>query len=64
MTGYLSRWPPAFPITGWLTDRFGGRRILMVAIAVFTVASFALRPEHEPADAGGDAGAAGLPAER
>ncbi len=39
MTGYLVALAAGIPITGWLTDRFGGRRILMVAIAVFTVAS-------------------------
>ena len=39
MTGYLVALAAGIPITGWLTDRFGGRRILAVAIAVFTVAS-------------------------
>ena len=40
MTGYLVALAAGIPITGWLTDRFGGRRILMIAIAVFTVSSF------------------------
>ena len=39
MTGYLVALAAGIPITGWLTDRFGGRRILAVAIAVFTIAS-------------------------
>ncbi|HET9648506.1 MAG TPA: MFS transporter, partial [Microlunatus sp.] len=39
MTGYLVALAAGIPITGWLTDRFGGRRILMIAIAVFTLAS-------------------------
>jgi MFS family permease len=39
MTGYLVALAAGIPITGWLTDRFGGRRILTVAIAVFTIAS-------------------------
>lgn len=39
MTGYLIALAAGIPISGWLTERFGGRRILAVAIAVFTVAS-------------------------
>jgi MFS family permease len=27
------------PASGWLGDRFGGKRVLMAAIAVFTIAS-------------------------
>jgi MFS family permease len=27
------------PASGWLGDRFGGKRVLMTAIAVFTIAS-------------------------
>lgn len=39
MTAYLVTIAVGIPISGWLTDRFGGRRVLMSAIAVFTVAS-------------------------
>jgi EmrB/QacA subfamily drug resistance transporter len=39
MTVYLITIAVGIPISGWLTDRFGGRRILMIAIAVFTIAS-------------------------
>ncbi|WP_375432412.1 MFS transporter [uncultured Friedmanniella sp.] len=39
MTAYLVTIAVGIPISGWLTDRFGGRRILLTAIAVFTVAS-------------------------
>jgi EmrB/QacA subfamily drug resistance transporter len=39
MTGYLVAVAVGLPISGWLTDRFGARRILLVAIAIFTVAS-------------------------
>ncbi len=39
MTGYLIAVAVGLPISGWLTDRFGARRILLTAIAVFTVAS-------------------------
>jgi EmrB/QacA subfamily drug resistance transporter len=41
MTGYLIALAAGIPVSGWLTDRFGGRRILAVAIAVFTLASIA-----------------------
>lgn len=39
MTAYLVTIAIGIPISGWLTDRFGGRRILVVATAVFTLAS-------------------------
>ncbi|CAA9316205.1 MAG: Uncharacterized MFS-type transporter [uncultured Friedmanniella sp.] len=39
MTAYLVTIAVGIPISGWLTDRYGGRRVLMIAIAVFTVAS-------------------------
>jgi EmrB/QacA subfamily drug resistance transporter len=39
MTGYLIALAAGIPVSGWLTERFGGRRILAVAIAVFTLAS-------------------------
>ena len=39
MTAYLMTIAAGIPISGWLTDRFGGRRVFMTAIAVFTVAS-------------------------
>ncbi len=41
MTGYLIALAAGIPVSGWLTARFGGRRILTVAIAVFTLASIA-----------------------
>ena len=41
MTGYLIALAAAIPVSGWLTERFGGRRILAIAITVFTVASIA-----------------------
>ncbi len=39
LTAYLVTIAIGIPISGWLTDRFGGRPILMSAIAIFTVAS-------------------------
>lgn len=41
ITGYLIALAAGIPVSGWLTERFGGRRILAVAIAVFTLASIA-----------------------
>ncbi|HWI02072.1 MAG TPA: MFS transporter, partial [Propionibacteriaceae bacterium] len=39
ITAYLVTIAVGIPVSGWLTDRFGGRRILLLAIATFTVAS-------------------------
>jgi len=39
MTAYLVTIAVGIPVSGWLTDRFGGRRVLMAAIALFTLAS-------------------------
>jgi EmrB/QacA subfamily drug resistance transporter len=37
--GYLVSLAVFIPVSGWLGDRFGGRRILLASIVVFTVAS-------------------------
>jgi EmrB/QacA subfamily drug resistance transporter len=39
ITAYVLTLAVLIPISGWLTDRFGARRIFMAAIAVFTLAS-------------------------
>lgn len=39
MTAYLVTIAVGIPVSGWLTERFGGRRVLVTAIAIFTVAS-------------------------
>lgn len=39
MTAYMITIAVGIPVSGWLTDRFGGRRIFMIAVALFTVAS-------------------------
>jgi EmrB/QacA subfamily drug resistance transporter len=39
MTSYLITVAVGIPVSGWLADRFGGKRIFLAAIAVFTVAS-------------------------
>ena len=59
MTGYLIAVAVGLPISGWLTDRFGARRILLAAIAIFTVASALCALSTELCDAGCDANPAG-----
>ena len=39
ITAYLVTIAVGIPVSGWLTNRFGGRRILLCAIATFTVGS-------------------------
>lgn len=39
MTAYMITIAVGIPVSGWLTDRFGGRRIFMIAVALFTIAS-------------------------
>jgi EmrB/QacA subfamily drug resistance transporter len=41
VTAYVLTVAVLIPISGWLTERFGARRIFMTAVAVFTVASAA-----------------------
>jgi EmrB/QacA subfamily drug resistance transporter len=39
ITSYLVALAAGLPVSGWLTEKYGGRRIMLVAIAIFTVAS-------------------------
>ncbi|ACQ80956.1 major facilitator superfamily MFS_1 [Beutenbergia cavernae DSM 12333] len=39
MTAYLLTLAVLIPASGWVADRFGPRRVFMVAVAIFTVAS-------------------------
>ena len=39
ITAYVLTLAVLIPISGWLADRFGARRVFMTAIAIFTVAS-------------------------
>jgi MFS family permease len=39
ITAYVLALAAVIPISGWLADRFGARRIFMAAIALFTIAS-------------------------
>ncbi len=39
IVGYLVSLAVFIPASGWLGDRFGHKRILLIALAVFTVAS-------------------------
>jgi len=41
ITAYLMTVAVLIPVSGWLTERFGTRRVLAVAIAIFTIASVA-----------------------
>ncbi|ROQ38264.1 EmrB/QacA subfamily drug resistance transporter [Frondihabitans sp. PhB188] len=41
ITAYVLTVAVLIPVSGWLADRFGSRRILLVAIALFTLASIA-----------------------
>jgi EmrB/QacA subfamily drug resistance transporter len=40
-TGYLLALGIAVPVTGWLVDRFGGKRVWLAALAVFLLGSLA-----------------------
>ena len=39
ITAYVLTLAVLIPISGWLTDRFGARRVFVLAVAVFTLAS-------------------------
>lgn len=39
VTSYILSLAVAIPISGWMADRFGTRRVFMSAVAIFTVAS-------------------------
>jgi EmrB/QacA subfamily drug resistance transporter len=39
ITAYLLTLAVLIPLSGWLTERFGVRRVFLVAIAIFTIAS-------------------------
>lgn len=39
VTGYLLAFAAVIPVTGWISDRFGTRRVWMIAVAIFMVGS-------------------------
>jgi EmrB/QacA subfamily drug resistance transporter len=39
VTGYLLAQGAVIPVTGWVTDRFGTKRVYMITLLLFTVAS-------------------------
>jgi EmrB/QacA subfamily drug resistance transporter len=45
-TGYVVSLAVAIPASGWLGDRFGNKRVFLVAIAAFTLASVACGLAH------------------
>ena len=60
MTAYLIAIAAGIPISGWLTDRFGGRRISVIADrGLHGRLRRSARVSVEPADAGRRPGAAG-----
>ncbi|HWU58327.1 MAG TPA: DHA2 family efflux MFS transporter permease subunit [Microbacteriaceae bacterium] len=48
-TGYLLAMAVAIPVTGWLGDRFGGKRAWIVGLTIFVVASAACATAWDPA---------------
>ncbi|MGH8877602.1 MAG: DHA2 family efflux MFS transporter permease subunit [Stackebrandtia sp.] len=38
-TGYLLSFAATVPVSGWLSDRFGGRRVWLIGLATFVLAS-------------------------
>ena len=43
ITAYMLTLAVLIPISGWLADRFGARRVFLTAIVVFTLASSGAR---------------------
>lgn len=41
ITGYLGSLAVFMPVSGWLADRFGTRKIFQLSVAIFTIASLA-----------------------
>ena len=41
ITGYMLAQGAVIPMTGWATDRFGTKRLYLITIALFTLASMA-----------------------
>ncbi len=47
ITGYVLSLAVFIPVSGWFVDRFGRRRVLMAAFAIFTIASgLAVQQSH------------------
>ena len=44
MTGYTLALATVIPLTGWAADRFGTKRLYMLAIVLFTAGSHSARP--------------------
>ncbi len=47
ITAYVMTVAVLIPLSGWLADRFGTRRVLLIAIALFTIASLACAASPE-----------------
>ena len=59
VTSYTLSLAVLIPISGWMADRFGTRRVFLRAIGLFTVASMLCGLSQQCAHAGGGAHAAG-----
>ena len=46
MTGYTLALATVIPLTGWAADRFGTKRLYMLAILLFTARLGAVRRGH------------------
>ena len=58
-TAYTLALAMVIPLTGWAADRFGTKRLYILAIALFTAGSALCCDRHQPRDAGGLPGPAG-----
>src|SRR4051794_13356368 len=47
-TGYTLALATVIPLTGWAADRFGPKRLYILAIVLFTAGSAALPAPHHP----------------
>ena len=59
MTGYTLALAAVIPLTGWAADRFGTKRLYLIAIVLFAARLRAVRARHVAADAGHLPGAPG-----
>ena len=50
LTSYLAANAIILPITGWLANYFGRKRLLLLSVAGFTVGVVPVRPRAQPPD--------------
>ena len=59
VTSYILSLAVGIPVSGWIADRYGTRRVFAFAVALFTRRVGAVRPGAQRADAGRRAHPAG-----